>query len=104
MTPLHLLSYVFAGAVFTNATPHFIAGVMAQPFRTPFANPPGRGLSPPWVNMVWAVFNLLVAYALLCRVGQFSLQSLSDIAAVTAGSLLMGLHHSLHRTPVKDAG
>jgi hypothetical protein len=58
----------FAGAILANAVPHFVHGISGNRFPTPFARPPGRGLSSPTVNVVWALFNLLVGFILL-RVG-----------------------------------
>jgi hypothetical protein len=43
----------FAGAFLANAVPHFAHGVSGDRFPTPFASPPGRGLSSPTVNVVW---------------------------------------------------
>jgi hypothetical protein len=51
--------------------PHFVNGVSGDPFPTPFAKPPGKGLSSPLVNVVWALFNLIIG-AILFRVGQVS--------------------------------
>ena len=44
--------------------PHFVAGISGDRFPTPFAKPPGKGLSSPTVNVVWALFNLVVGYIL----------------------------------------
>jgi uncharacterized membrane protein len=54
----------FAGAILANVVPHFVNGISGDPFPTPFAKPPGRGLSSPTVNVVWALFNLIVGYVL----------------------------------------
>jgi hypothetical protein len=58
----------FAGLFLANAVPHFVHGISGDPFPTPFAKPPGRGLSSPIVNVVWALFNVVVGY-LLFRAG-----------------------------------
>jgi hypothetical protein len=42
---IHCISYFFGGAFLTNAIPHFVSGLMGQPFQSPFAKPPGEGLS-----------------------------------------------------------
>lgn len=55
----------FAGAFLANAVPHFVYGVCGDAFPTPFAKPPGRGLSSPTVNVVWALFNLVVGCVLI---------------------------------------
>ena len=61
----HYLAAFFAGAFLANVVPHFFHGVSGDSFPTPFANPPGKGLSSPLVNVLWACFNLLVGYILL---------------------------------------
>jgi uncharacterized membrane protein len=61
----------FAGMFFANVVPHFVHGISGDRFPTPFAHPPGKGLSSPTVNVVWALFNLAVGY-LLFRVGKVS--------------------------------
>lgn len=93
---LHLVSYLFGGAFLSNAIPHFVSGVMGRPFQSPFAKPPGEGLSSSTVNVVWGFFNLVIAYALVCQVGNFSSRSYADVAAIGVGFLMMGLlaaHH-----------
>ncbi len=54
---LWLLSYFFGGAFVGNAVPHFVAGTMGRSFQTPFAKPPGKGLSSSTVNVVWGFSN-----------------------------------------------
>lgn len=91
MNWLDLLAYFFGGAVLTNAIPHVVAGLMGEAFQTPFAKPPGEGLSTSTVNVLWGFFNLLVGYLLVCRVGDFGVKTTSDITALGLGGLLMGL-------------
>nr|WP_321983038.1 hypothetical protein [uncultured Lichenicoccus sp.] len=88
---LELLSYVFAGAFLTNAIPHFVSGVMGRPFQSPFATPPGKGLSSSTVNVLWGFLNIVVGYVLVCRVGEFRLRDTVDAIAVGLGVLLMAL-------------
>ena len=54
-----------------NVVPHFVHGISGDRFPTPFAHPPGRGLSSPTVNVVWALVNLMVGY-ILFRIGKVS--------------------------------
>jgi hypothetical protein len=71
---MHWYNYVadfFAGLFLTNVVPHFTHGVSGDRFPTPFAHPPGKGLSSPTVNVVWALFNMAVGY-LLFRAGNVS--------------------------------
>jgi hypothetical protein len=58
----------FAGMFLANAVPHFVHGISGDSFPTPFAHPPGKGLSSPTVNVLWALFNVVVGY-ILFRVG-----------------------------------
>ena len=46
-----------AGLLLANGVPHFVKGVCGDRFPTPFAKPPGRGLSSPIVNVVWGMAN-----------------------------------------------
>ncbi len=88
---LHLVSYFFGGAFLANAAPHLVSGMMGRPFQSPFATPPGQGLSSSTVNVLWGFFNLIVAYGLVCRVGDFDLRDTPDAAAFGLGLLLMSL-------------
>lgn len=65
----HYVACLFAGMFLANAVPHFVQGVSGERFPTPFSKPPGKGLSSPTVNVVWALLNVLVGY-LLFRVGR----------------------------------
>ena len=85
------LAYFFAGAFLANAIPHFVSGVCGRPFPTPFASPPGRGLSSPVVNVLWGTFNFAAAYFLVCHLGDFHLRSIFDVLVMGAGGLLMAL-------------
>ena len=93
---LHDLSYFFGGAFLTNAIPHFVSGVMGRPFQSPFAKPPGQGLSSSTVNVLWGSLNLVVGYILVCRVGDFGLRTTSDVTALGLGILLIGLFSARH--------
>ena len=83
------VGYFFGGAFLANSLPHFISGVSGRAFQSPFAKPPGKGLSSPTINVLWGFFNLVVAYVLVIRVGSFSLHNIGQVAAVGAGMLLM---------------
>lgn len=96
MNWLNLISYFFGGAFLCNAIPHVVSGLMGRPFQSPFAKPPGQGLSSSTVNVAWGVLNLAVAYILICRVGEFSLRSTADAAILGLGFLLIGLFCARH--------
>ena len=74
-----------AGAFSANFVPHFVSGGLGRTFPTPFASPPFRGPSPPSVNVLYGVFNLAVAYALLVRVGRFELPNVLQAGAFGLG-------------------
>jgi hypothetical protein len=65
----HYIAYFFGGAFLANAIPHFVSGVMGQPFQSAFATPPGEGLSPAWVNVLWGSAKEAKLASLTCKVG-----------------------------------
>jgi len=86
-----LLSYFGGGVFLANAIPHFVAGMMGRAHQSPFAKPPGQGLSSSTVNVLWGSLNIVVGYVLVCRVGDFSLKDTGDVAAFGGGALLIAL-------------
>ena len=88
---LYLAAYFFGGAFLANAVPHLVSGMMGRPFQSPFAKPPGQGLSSSTVNVLWGFFNLVVGYLLVCRVGDFELRDASDVAALGLGMFLLAI-------------
>jgi cobalamin synthase len=93
---LTLISYFFGGLFLCNAIPHVVSGLMGRAFQSPFAKPPGQGLSSSTLNVVWGMLNLAVAYILICRVGDFSLRSTAHVATLGLGFLLIGLYLARH--------
>lgn len=91
MNPLHDISYLFGGAFLANAVPHFVSGMMGRPFQSPFARPPGKGLSSSTVNVLWGFANFVIAYFLIARVGDFDLHAADQAIAVGVGVLLVGM-------------
>jgi hypothetical protein len=91
MNPLHDAAYLFGGAFAANAVPHFVSGVMGRPFQSPFAKPPGKGLSSSTVNVLWGFANFAVAYLLIARVGNFDPHAADHVIAVGVGVLLMSV-------------
>jgi hypothetical protein len=87
----HYVAYFFGGAVLANALPHLGNGISGRPFQSPFASPPGQGLSSSTVNVLWGCFNLAVGYLLVCRVGNFDLRDTQHVLVLAAGILAMSL-------------
>ena len=96
MAWLHDLAYFAGGLVLTNAVPHVVSGTMGRAFQSPFAKPRGQGLSSSRINMAWGFFNLIIAYLLICRVGEFDLRSTEHAMALGLGMLLLGLFLAGH--------
>jgi hypothetical protein len=86
----------FSGVFLTNAVPHLVSGLMGRPFQSPFAKPPGEGLSSSTVNVLWGFFNLVIGYLLVCRVGNFGLTDTPDVVGLGAGALIIALLLARH--------
>ena len=91
MNWLHDISYLFGGAFLANAVPHFISGMMGRSFQSPFAKPPGKGLSSSTVNVLWGFANFVIAYLLIAQVGDFDIHATDNVIAVGIGVLLIGV-------------
>ena len=96
MNWLHLVSYFFGGIFLANAVPHCVSGMLGQPFQSPFAKPPGQGLSSSTVNFLWGFFNAVLGYMLVLRVGHFDVRSTSHVLVLALGALLIGLQCARH--------
>ena len=90
----HYVGAFFAGALFANTVPHFVKGICGDKFPTPFAKPPGKGLSSAPVNTVWALFNLAVGLV-LWHVSK-PCSSYGLMAAFAVGFAGLGLQMSAH--------
>src|ERR1017187_1424593 len=87
----HIVAHFFAGGFLVNAIPHFTNGVSGRPFPSPFASPPGKGLSSSTVNVLWGSVNLVIGYLLVFRVGTFDFRRTQDALIVGVGGLLMAV-------------
>ena len=90
----HYVAAFFAGAFLANVVPHFIHGVSGDAFPSPFASPPGKGLSSPLVNVLWACFNLLIGYVLL-MVSKISPKNKLAMLVLFLGILLISIQSSI---------
>jgi hypothetical protein len=86
----HYLACFFAGAFFANVVPHFVHGISGDRFPSPFAHPPGKGLSSPTVNVLWALLNLAVGY-MLFRAGRVCSGSETALVVFFAGIVAMSV-------------
>ena len=87
----HYVAYFLGGVFLANSLPHFGNGISGHAFQSPFASPPGVGLSSSTVNVLWGFFNLAVGYLLVCRVGSFNPRKTPHVLALGAGFLAMSL-------------
>ena len=87
----HYVAYFFGGAFLANSLPHLMNGISGHAFQSPFASPPGEGLSSATVNVLWGLFNLAAGYVLVCCVGRFDLRKTLHVAVLGAGILIMSL-------------
>jgi hypothetical protein len=85
-----------SGAFLANALPHTVRGVTGQPFPTPFADPPGVGLSSPATNVGWGLANLAIG-ALLRR--RHARPGERVAFFVGAGLMLLGLSELFGANP-----
>ena len=100
----HFIMLFFGGAFVANFFPHFVEGVTGDMFPTPFANPPGQGLSSSTVNVqglssstvnvLWALFNLAVGYFLL-QGGKLSLPNRLTVLVAFIGFAAMAINLSV---------
>jgi hypothetical protein len=98
----HYFSGFWAGMFLANFVPHFIKGIAGDPFPTPFAKPPGKGLSSPLVNVLWALFNLVVGY-LLFRLGKVNADNSLSVLIFFVGFTcisIMGAKNFVHKDKI----
>jgi hypothetical protein len=86
----HYFGGFLAGMFLANFVPHFVKGICGDAFPTPFAKPPGKGLSPPIVNVCWALFNLIIGY-LLFRAAKISADDILSLIIFVTGIAAMGI-------------
>lgn len=85
----------FAGLFLANSVPHFVKGICGDKFPTPFAKPPGQGLSSPTVNVIWGLFNIAVGY-LLFRLADIQVGCIGKIIVFFAGVAVISIMMSSH--------
>ena len=95
MTWLNYFASFFAGIFLANAVPHFVHGISGDRFPTPFAQPRGKGLSSPTVNVVWSLVNLATGYALF-RSGKIWDGGSAPLAVFFVGIAVICIMSSFH--------
>jgi hypothetical protein len=85
------VAYFFGGAFLGNFVPHFVNGVSGRKFPSPFSKPPGKGLSSPFINVLWSLLNLVISYFLIFKVGDFDIRQLAQVGTVGVGILLISV-------------
>ena len=89
---LALVALFFGGAFLANAVPHIVNGISGRAFQTPFAKPPGRGVSPSSINVIWGFINVFIAWLLLVRLGHFDIHNWSHVSMALIGALIMSMN------------
>ncbi len=80
----------FAGIFLVNVVPHFVKGICGDRFPTPFAKPPGQGLSSSTTNVIWALANFVVGYELF-RIGKITSGADFTLIVFFAGVALLSI-------------
>lgn len=91
VTVLIYVAIFFGGAFAANAVPHLVKGLTGAPFQSPFARPPGVGLSSARTNVLWGMTNVVVAWLLLVPASGFRAGDWRQALAFGLGMLVMGL-------------
>ncbi len=89
------LACFFAGAFLANAVPHFVHGVSGNKFPSPFAKPPGIGLSSAPINTIWGLFNLIIG-VLLFNAGNITTVQPLTWVLFFAGAAVMSIMLSIN--------
>jgi hypothetical protein len=93
----HFIIAFLAGVFFINSLPHFLNGISGNYFTSPFADPPGKGLSPPIINVIWGTINFIISF-LLFYFGKITKQKKYIWIAVFTGALATAVLLALYFT------
>ena len=91
----HYLAAFFSAAFISNAVPHLVNGISGDKFPTPFSKPPGKGLSSPLTNVLWAMLNVAIGYILL-RASNMTSDSILALVVFFAGFTAMSISSALN--------
>jgi len=87
----HFVFAFFAGVFLMNTLPHLINGIIGNRFPTPFADPPGKGLSSPTLNVLWATINFALG-CLFIYLGKISSDKKYVLLTLFSGSIGMAFY------------
>jgi hypothetical protein len=96
MFVIQFIAWFVAGGLLVNMVPHLVAGLQGRAFQSPFAKPPGKGLSSPLINVIWGFINLAASWALFIRVGEFDIANAAHAAVAAFGGLFSGVFLAVH--------
>ena len=96
----HYSAYFFGGAFLANSVSHLVNGVSGRAFQSPFASPPGVGLSSSTVNVLWGLLNLAIAYLAAVPGWELRTAQVSPRAPARGGHLGHVDHACSHLRPV----
>jgi hypothetical protein len=85
----------FAGMFLANFVPHFVKGASGDRFPSPFTRPAGKALSPPLVNALWGLLNLVAGYFLF-RAGKVWSGDATVLVVFFVGITLMSIMLSIN--------
>ena len=86
---MDIIVLFIVGLFFANGIPHFVHGISGKKFPSPFSKPPGKGLSPSIINVLWGLTNFLVAIALYTITDGLSLGLNAGFIAFALGFVVM---------------
>ncbi|GAA1962368.1 hypothetical protein [Microbacterium deminutum] len=100
MSVRSIMRTAVGAALLVNAVPHGVSGVQGSPFPSPFADPPGVGMSPPLVNVGWSAANAIAGSWMLRR----GIRSTGEAVGAVAGAVAMAAVISYHFGDVLQGG
>jgi hypothetical protein len=95
------LAHFFAGSFLANGVPHFVHGISGEAFQSPFASPPGVGLSSPLTNVLWGLLNFGIGYLLIAWMGSRIKSRNLAVQFTFAGILVTSMALSLYFESVR---
>jgi cobalamin biosynthesis protein CobD/CbiB len=87
---LYLIWYFIMGSLMGNGVPHFVFGAARKVFKSPFGQ-----RSKPRVNVLWGLYNFVLATAIAIGLVAFNRYSAYALPAMLLGFWLMMLMFGL---------